>query len=129
MVGGRERGGRFILLSVNNQTAEKSKSAVKCGRGHCGEQFMKGIVGALPPPTLLWESPPTHPHSLPLGGRRRLTREMGKDDAHCRSPVGGNSPTCRAHGLPKMGEDEAFTCSPVGGIPPLASRPHVTWVT
>ena len=44
VVGGRG-GGRFILLSVNNQTADKS-SAVKCGRGHCGEQFMKGIVGA-----------------------------------------------------------------------------------
>ena len=52
VVGGRG-GGRFILLSVNNQTAEKS-SAVKCGRGHCGEQFMKGIVGASSLPPTQW---------------------------------------------------------------------------
>ena len=54
---GRAASGRFIFLSVNNQTAEKS-SAVKCGRGHCGEQFMKGIVGASLPPTQ-WSSRPT----------------------------------------------------------------------
>ena len=47
----------FCLSTIKPQSA----GAVKCGRGHCGEQFMKGIVGGshlLPPPTQ-WSSRPT----------------------------------------------------------------------
>ena len=36
------RAGLYFCLS----TIKPQSSAVKCGQGHCGEQFMKGIVGA-----------------------------------------------------------------------------------
>ena len=87
--GGQEGrgGGLYCCLSTI-----KPQSAVKCGRGHCGEQFTKGIVGGFAAHTVC---------SQAANWRRRLTREMGeddpaqlgKDDARLRSPVGGNFPS------------------------------------
>ena len=107
------KGSGPVYSSVCQQSNRRAQGAVKCGRGHCGEQFTKGIVGGFAAHTVC---------SQAANWRRRLTREMGeddpaqlgKDDARSRSPVGGNSPsplTCN------IGEEDGpfsgVVCAPV----------------